>query len=147
VIKLRSSIRSLVSQLRKVTGEYFTTIRDPAEADVEGVGTASRILQVSEFRFFHLAYFQWYGRENSDKGIESVFSNYMLKNEIPHWVRHFAREVLSRYSLGILDPDEYNIECATVPYESQNTLSFLPVFMSFTYLIFYLILTGSITIP
>jgi hypothetical protein len=130
-----------------VTGKYFTDRRDPAEADVEGVGTASRILQISEFRFFHLAYLQWYGREISDKGIESVFSNYMLKNETPHWVRHFVREILSRYSLGTLDPGEYDIECVPVPYESQKTLSFLTVFMIFTYLIFYLILTGSITFP
>jgi hypothetical protein len=147
VVKPSSSIKSLVSRLRRVTGEYFTNRRDPAEADVDGIGTASKILRVSEFRFFQLAYFQWYGHEISDKDIESVFSRYMMKNEIPPWVRHFTREILSRYSLGILDPREYNNEYTPDPYDFQKPLSFLPVFMTFAYLIFYLILTGSITFP
>jgi len=81
---------------------------DSAERDAEMVMAASRLLQVSEFRFFSIAHRQWYGSEMNDGPLEHVFSTYMFHDQVPCWVRHFARVILSNYAEGSLDPSLYN---------------------------------------
>ena len=143
--KIIPFIKALFKRVRNVHHEDASGKEDRSERDVENVVRSSRLFQISEFRFFQLAYFQWYGRTISEKQLEPIFADYMLRNEVPHWARHCARQVLSRYSHGILDPLEYGIECSMPPDEGEGPLDFLSVFMAFTYLIFFLILSGQIT--
>ncbi len=78
--------------------------------DVEQVIVCAQLLQLSEFRFFRLAYAEWYDREISDRRLEPIFTRYAFKEVVPPWVRHFARRILALYDAGTLDPDAFDIE-------------------------------------
>lgn len=140
-------ITVLCKRARDVIQMFFPDIRKITVTDDERVRISSRLLDISEFRFFQISYSRWYGSEISEKEIEPVFSDYMMNDLIPHWVRHFSREVFARYLQGDLDPNEYNIQCMGSPIEIQKRGRVLPVFMTFIYLIFYLIFSGKVTVP
>lgn len=118
--------------------------KDETVRDVKRVEFSSRLLQISEFKFFQLAYSQWYGHFISEKDMEPIFADYMLKDEVPYWARHFARQVISQYFHGVLDPHIYGIECILPPHELKDAKVFITVIMTLVYLIFYLLLSGYI---
>lgn len=103
-----------IGRALKRLGAMFRRSRD-GEKDFRGgdpalVAAAARLLQVSDFSFFHLAHTRWYGRDAGEKKIESAFSAYLLREEVPFWVRHLAREVAKRYSGDSLDPKDFGID-------------------------------------
>lgn len=73
------------------------------------VGLSSNILRVSEFKFFQLSYYGWYGHKLADREMEYFFTEYIFDDIMPHWVRHTARKVTSCYFQGTLDPRKFNI--------------------------------------
>ncbi len=83
--------------------------RNPPLTDIDYVAISAGLLQVSEFRFFQVAYADWYGREISTPSLEPIFTRYMFDNVVPHWVRRLTRIVLSRSKEGTLDPRDFNI--------------------------------------
>ena len=62
---------------------------DPA--DINLVINAANYLEVSEFAIFRNAYTAWYGRQVPDKQVEKVFVGYLQENNVPFWVRNYAR--------------------------------------------------------
>ena len=79
------------------------------QADVVSLLDASSALEVTEFRFFELAFQDWYGRKADEDIIEKYFAAYMFANRIPNWVRHFARKILKLDAQGRLDPKSFGI--------------------------------------
>ena len=69
------------------------------------VCSAANVLQIGEFQVLQLAYASWFGRDLPEGLIDRLFTSYMLRNEVPHWARHFARTVLAQDEAGRLDPD------------------------------------------
>jgi hypothetical protein len=69
------------------------------------VCSAANVLQIGEFQVLQLAYRSWFGRDLPETLIDRLFTSYMLRNEVPHWARHFARDILKRDAAGALDPD------------------------------------------
>lgn len=67
---------------------------------------AAEALGVSEYDFFRLAFRRWSGREAEEKALERFFVAYMFQQNVPVWVRHFSRDVLSRDAAGKLDAAE-----------------------------------------
>lgn len=65
------------------------------------VCSAANILQVGEFQILQLAYRAWFGHDLPDAMADELFSSYMLRNQVPHWVRHFARATLARDKAGL----------------------------------------------
>lgn len=74
------------------------------------VTCASALLQISEFRFFHLAHIEWFGKDISDRRMESFFSEYLFTGIIPFWVRNLSRKVLSLHKQGTLSPGDFGIK-------------------------------------
>ena len=70
------------------------------------VCSAANVLQIGEFQLLQLAYADWFGRDLPEALVDRLFASYMLRNEVPHWARHFAREILDRDAVGDLDPDQ-----------------------------------------
>jgi len=70
------------------------------------VTRAANVLQVGEFQILQLAYRAWYGRDLPHHLEERLFKTYMLKNEVPHWARHYARNILIEESRGLIDDSE-----------------------------------------
>jgi hypothetical protein len=81
-----------------------------ADTDLVAVVTSAALLEVSEFRFFELAYDRWFGRPAGDGRIEPIFNDYIFRDAVPHWVRHLARQVLSLADRGELDRETFDLE-------------------------------------
>ena len=69
------------------------------------VCSAANVLQVGEFQLLQLAYANWFGRDLPEALVDRLFASYMLRDEVPHWARHFARAILAEDADGRLDPD------------------------------------------
>ena len=108
------NLNSEIETIREKLKEFFSFHRDRPEdhtqKDINDVSFSARLLQISEFEFFQVAYFQWYGREIRESSLEYIFDDYMFKDIVPHYVRYFARKVLLLFDQGNLDPEEFNIE-------------------------------------
>ncbi|MFQ5995355.1 MAG: hypothetical protein ACE5K1_09690 [Acidiferrobacterales bacterium] len=81
-----------------------------APVDVRHVGEAARVLQVSEFDIFALAYRFWYERELRQDVIDETFSDYILRQKVPSWVRDYCRRVLNLAAVGQLDPRDFGVD-------------------------------------
>ncbi len=99
------SLTEIVRQFMRHVEEQ----RYPPLTDIDHVAISAGLLQVSEFRFFQVAYADWYGREIPTPSLEPIFARYMFDSVVPHWVRHLTRIVLSRSQEGTLDPRDFNI--------------------------------------
>lgn len=96
-------------KLKKFVHSFKNDRKDYEYKDLDRVMTASRLLQISEFHFFGLAYNCWYGHEIQERTLEYIFAEYMFEEKIPHWVRHLSRTILLRDEQGTLDPEEFHI--------------------------------------
>ena len=112
------------------------------EKDTERVAAASRLLQVSEFEFFRIAHFSWYGREMSEEAAEQPFSGYLLRQEIPFWVRHLARRVRELHSRSALDPGEFGVDRPPPLSENRSIKVMYGVLLGAVYSFFFLLLAG-----
>ncbi len=106
------TLRAIISEI-KTFSEKLTNKRDSddqmLDRDLQGIGYASGLLDVSEFRFFQIAYTQWYGQDILESQLEYVFADYMFESSIPHWVRHFTRKIIDSFNKEALDPINFNI--------------------------------------
>lgn len=59
--------------------------------------TAANILDTSEFDVLSHAYEHWYGESASTEMLNQAFSNYLKTQELPHWARHYALGVITRF--------------------------------------------------
>lgn len=69
-------------------------------------GRAANLIQVGEFQLIQLAYFEWFGKDMPDAVGHRLFYFYMLHNQVPHWVRHYARRILALDAAGKLDDQD-----------------------------------------
>ena len=53
---------------------------------------AANALEVSEYTIFEWAYHAFYGRTERE-AIERAFGLYIAHNKVPHWLRHYLREM------------------------------------------------------
>jgi hypothetical protein len=70
------------------------------------VADAANVLQVGEFQFLQLAYFDWHGEEMPESLLDVVFRRYMLAGHIPHWARNYARQVLDLSTKGAVNDND-----------------------------------------
>lgn len=86
--------------------EYFNR---HLEFDLVAVLDASSALEITEFRLFELAFQDWHGRKADARRMEKYFAAYMFANQVPGWVRHFARKILKLQAEGRLDPRAFGV--------------------------------------
>ncbi len=78
--------------------------REEAEdAERREVGRAANILQIGEFQLLQLAYRAWHDKDLPEALVDRLFHDYMIHNEVPHWARHYARQILRLEDAGRLD--------------------------------------------
>ncbi|MBC8268822.1 MAG: hypothetical protein H8E36_08745 [Rhodospirillaceae bacterium] len=71
------------------------------------VAKAANILQVGEFQLLQLAYQGWHNRDLPEALVSQLFSSYMLKNEVPHWARHYARKIIDADTMNSLNENAH----------------------------------------
>jgi hypothetical protein len=86
---------------------FFSTLLHPDREELEMgdrmiVSEAANVLQVGEFQLLQLAYREWFGEDLPEALVAQLFTAYMLRNEVPHWARHYARVILMRHERGTL---------------------------------------------
>ncbi len=77
----------------------FQTLMHPDREELERgqrtlVVKAANILQVGEFQLLQLAYREWHSKDLPEALVSKLFSSYMLKDQVPHWARHYARKII-----------------------------------------------------
>ena len=78
--------------------------------DVQAVQFVANLLEISEYKVFHLAYENWFGKKLSDRSMDYRFDNYLEDDIVPLWVWDFVQSVFEKYQKKILDPREFGIE-------------------------------------
>lgn len=134
----------LFEKLKNLFESFGFNKENQREGDIDRVLIASTLLQISEFRFFHLAYFQWYGCDIRDSSLEPIFSEYMFKNVVPHWVRHLARKVISRDVQGILDPKDFNLQRPIATPERRSSGVIYSLLLTVLLILFCILITGHV---
>lgn len=64
---------------------------------------AANLLQIGEFQLLQLAYEDWFGQPLANDQVDTLFAEYMLKQHVPAWARHYARNILRGHHFGRLD--------------------------------------------
>jgi hypothetical protein len=114
------SIRPAIERYRKNHRSSHNDNKDHVLSDTLTVSYSADILDISEFRFFQLAYFDWFGHTIEDRDMENIFASYLFDSVVPYWARHLARKVLDLNTKGILDPGEFNIKRREITQEMRD---------------------------
>jgi hypothetical protein len=77
--------------------------------DIRTVLAAAAILDITEYEMFQLAWIRWHGQSSQAEELEPYFVRYMFDEEVPTWVRHFARDVEADWNAGRLDKEALGI--------------------------------------
>ncbi|MDZ7662689.1 hypothetical protein [Thiohalophilus sp.] len=113
----------------------------PLPPDLQVLLDAVGLLDISEFRLFELAYEAWYGEPASPEKLECAFARYMYREEVPFWVRHYARRVLKAADRRQLDTSVMGGAC--LPASRAGLRRGLRLFSGLVFLLVFLIVLAS----
>jgi hypothetical protein len=82
--------------------------------DVRHISETARVLRISEFEIFRLAYRFWYQRELRTVVLDEAFADYLHRQTVPSWVRDFCRRVLNLAAVGQLRPSDFGVHSSEV---------------------------------
>ena len=85
---------------------FFETLIRPDKEEHEEralVARAANILEIGEFQILQIAYYEWFGEEMPEAMNDQIFRTFMMQNQVPHWARHFARQIIDQEAQGTLD--------------------------------------------
>jgi hypothetical protein len=77
--------------------------------DAEAVYFAARLLGISEFRLFEMAYANWFGNEATEKVIDGFFGSYLKSGLVPFWLRDMVRKIIHKNEKQNLLPNKSGI--------------------------------------
>jgi hypothetical protein len=90
-----------------LSGLWETLLRpDREEVEMKDrlvVIEAANRLQVGEFQLMQLAFREWHGKDLPETMVSRLFTDYMLRDEVPHWARHYARNIVDGLERGEID--------------------------------------------
>ena len=88
--------------------KFLRTLINPDHDDnpeMSLIARAANILQIGEFQLLQLAYNKWHGSEIATTELDRLFGDYMLRQQVTHWMRHYARTIIDGYESGEIDID------------------------------------------
>jgi len=86
------------------------SFHDHTPPGIRHVVETAEILGVAEPDVFRLAYRYRYDRELSASLLDEIFSGYLLRQELPGWVRDYCCRVLNLADVGQLDPRNFGVD-------------------------------------
>lgn len=114
--------------------------RDHASPAVAHVAEAAQVLGVGEFELFGLAHRWWHDVPCDDARLERAFGEYLTRETVPPWVRHYCRRVLILAAVGQLDPKDFGVERPTrrrLDQAEQRFASMVTLLALFVYWLFF----------
>ena len=131
---------------------FFKTLLHPDHDDDPErslISRAANILQIGEFQLLQLAYNDWHGSEIAGTELDRLFGDYMLRQQVTHWMRHYARTIIDGYESGQIDIDEpyyHRYDHTYTRYEHDGRRKFITAVMILIIAIFGSILLSHWTI-
>ena len=86
------------------------SFHDHTPPGVRHVVETAEILGVAEPEIFRLAYRFRYNRELDASLLGELFAGYLLRHELPGWLRDYCSRVLNLADVGQLDPRDFGID-------------------------------------
>lgn len=83
---------------------------DHVVPDVRHVVEAAEVLEIREVEVFRYAHRCWFDRELGEAELDQTFADYLLRQQVPAWVRHYCRRVLNLAAVGQLDPRDFGVD-------------------------------------
>jgi hypothetical protein len=109
--------------------------------DVRHVGETARVLHISEFEIFRLAYRFWYQRELRAVVLNEAFTEYLHRQKVPGWVRDFCRRVLNLAAVGQLRPSDFGVDSPEVNRIAAVGRLYTALITAFVFFIYLFFLT------
>ncbi len=107
-----------------VWGLWDTLLRPDMEElqnpEKTAVGRAANCLQVGEFQLLQLAYREWHHKDLPVEQLDKLFQAYMMDDEVPHWARHYARQILRLADGDRLDENDVRYHRYDHDYRSET---------------------------
>ena len=66
-------------------------------ADLQDFLLTKTLRETSDYQVFVDAFRDWYGHEPRQHGLEKVFGEYLKSGDLPHYVRHYARQYVAAH--------------------------------------------------
>ena len=107
--------------------------------DVSHVWETAQVLRIREVEVFRHAHQWWYQQPLYDSALDHTFGRYLMRQEVPAWVRHYCRRVLNLAAVGQLDPKDFGVERPTVlllTTREQRVVSLITLGAFLVYLLF-----------
>jgi len=103
----------------------WKTLLRPDEEELQNpektaVVRAANILQIGEFQLLQLSYREWHGEDLPIERVDQLFQLYMLSDEVPHWARHYSRQILRLSEQGRLDDNAAHFHRYDHDYRSET---------------------------
>lgn len=92
----------------------LSQFRDHVSPSIAHVPEAAEVLAIGEFELFRLAHRWWHDRTCDEALLEQAFSDYLVHETVPPWVRHYCRRVLILSAVGQLDPADFGVDRPSV---------------------------------
>ncbi|MDR9435428.1 MAG: hypothetical protein RI563_01020 [Thiohalophilus sp.] len=115
----------------------------PLSPDLQTLLDAVALLDISEFRLFELAYRAWYGNDAGSRQLEQDFADYMFCDEVPIWVRHYARGVVKQAALS--QSGKFPYPPKDRPADSASIRRGLRVLLGLIFILVFLIVVSSLS--
>ena len=88
--------------------------RDHVPPGVAHVAEAAEVLAIGEFELFRLAHRWWHDTPCDEAVLSRLFGEYLVRQAVPSWVRHYCRRVLILAAVNQLDPRDFGVERRSV---------------------------------
>jgi len=107
--RTNSHIEQYLRGLKTVALKSFDEGQDTEGRDIARIEISAKLLHLSEFRFFEISYQANFGDDIPEEYLISIFDDYVFSNQVPDWVRDFARYVMSCYFEGDSGAREFSL--------------------------------------
>ncbi len=114
----------------------------PREAE-RLVAEAAGRLEVGEAEIFRLAHCRWFGREPVAPTLDQLFAAYMFHDEVPAWVRHYAREVVDLATIGAAEARRLELWRLPAPPERPRHGGLVVAGTGAVFLVLFVLLLGT----
>ncbi len=74
---------------------------------MEVLTKAANILDISEYEVLSRAYVHWHGNDAPNGILQLTFSTYMKTQELPHWAKHYALQIIQAFEAELQREGEF----------------------------------------
>lgn len=113
--------------------------QDHVSPAIGQVAEAAEVLAIGEFELFALAHRWWFDTPCNDAELSHTFGEFLVRERVPPWVRHYCRRVLILAAVGQLDPKDFGVERPSVRRLSASEQRFASLVMLLAFFLYWIV--------